>query len=89
MPVIVRKSDRPYRWTIGKAPLSRVANREKTMPRRFISRDGFGITAAGRRYLAPLIKGESYPPYRDGLPVYVRLRNIPVPKKSGKNFMLT
>ncbi|QOJ33217.1 MAG: 6-phosphofructokinase [Gammaproteobacteria bacterium] len=81
MPTIVRKSDRPYRWTIGTAPLARVANREKMMPRHFITADGFGITAAARRYLAPLVRGEDYPPYRDGLPDYVRLRNIPVPKK--------
>jgi len=81
MPTIVRRSDRPYRWSIGTAPLTRVANREKMMPRHFITADGFGITAAARRYLAPLVRGEAYPPYRDGLPDYVRLRNIPVPKK--------
>lgn len=81
MLTIVRKSDQPYRWSIGKAPLSRVANKEKIMPLRFITRDGFGITAACRRYLAPLIVGEDYPPYRDGLPVYVSLKNVSVPKK--------
>jgi 6-phosphofructokinase 1 len=81
MPTIVRKSDRPYRWTIGKAPLDQVANQEKMMPRRFITPDGFGITAAARRYLAPLIQGEDYPRYRDGLPDYVSLRNAPVRKK--------
>jgi len=88
MPAIVRHSDKPYRWTIGTAPLQRVANREKMMPRRFISKDGFGITAACRRYLEPLIKGEDYPPYSDGLPVYVRLKNVPVPKKLAKEFVL-
>lgn len=81
MPTIVRKSDKPYRWTIGKAPLASVANQEKMMPRRFITPDGFGITAAARRYLAPLIQGEAYPPYRNGLPDYVTLRNAPVRKK--------
>jgi 6-phosphofructokinase len=81
MPTILRRSDKPYRWSIGTAPLARVANREKMMPRHFITADGFGITAAARRYLAPLVRGEDYPPYRDGLPDYVRLRNIPVPKK--------
>lgn len=81
MLTIVRKSDQPYRWSIGKAPLSRVANKEKIMPLRFITSDGFGITAACRRYLAPLIVGEDYPPYRDGLPVYVSLKNVSVPKK--------
>ncbi|HEY8521827.1 MAG TPA: 6-phosphofructokinase [Gammaproteobacteria bacterium] len=88
MPTIVRKSSEPYRWTIGKAPLSRVANREKMLPRNFITRDGFGITQACRRYLAPLIRGEDYPPYRNGLPVYAELRNRPVPRKLSKEFVL-
>jgi 6-phosphofructokinase 1 len=81
MPTIVRKSDEPYRWTIGMAPLAKVANREKMMPRAFITRDGFGITAAARRYLAPLIQGEDYPRYRAGLPDYVALKNLPVARK--------
>jgi 6-phosphofructokinase len=74
MPVIVRTSDRPYRWTVGKVKLSRVANREKTMPRNFISKDGFGITPRCRTYLEPLIQGEDYPPYRRGLPNYAVLK---------------
>jgi 6-phosphofructokinase 1 len=75
MPVIKRLSDQPYRWEVGEAKLSRVANREKMMPRKFISTDGMGITAAARKYLAPLIQGEDYPPYGDdGLPQYVRLK---------------
>ncbi len=81
MPIIVRTSDQPYRWKIGSAPLSKVANVEKKMPKRFISRDGFGITAAARRYLAPLIAGEDYPKYKNGLPQYVKLKNVLVPKK--------
>jgi 6-phosphofructokinase 1 len=81
MPTIVRKSDRPYRWAIGEAPLSRVANKERKMPKRFISADGFGITTAARRYLAPLIEGEDYPTYRNGVPQYVRLKNQLVAKK--------
>lgn len=82
MPVVVRTSDKPYRWKVGEADLAKVANREKMMPRRFISKDGFGITAAARRYLEPLIRGEDYPPYdRTGLPKYVRLKNLLVPKK--------
>jgi 6-phosphofructokinase 1 len=81
MTTIVRKSDQPYRWTVGHAPLAQVANRERKMPRNFISRDGFGITAGARRYLAPLIAGEDYPRFRAGLPDYVQLRNIPVPKR--------
>jgi 6-phosphofructokinase 1 len=82
MPIIERISDDPYRWKVGEALLSRVANREKKMPRRFISADGFGITGPARRYLEPLIRGEDYPPYdRHGLPRYVRLRNILADKK--------
>ena len=76
MPVIKRISNDPYRWRIDEAKLSRVANREKKMPRNYISKDGFGITPAARRYLEPLIRGEAYPPYdRHGLPKYVRLKN--------------
>ena len=72
MPVIVRDADAPYRWHIDIAPLSRIANQEKTMPKGFIRKDGYGITAAARRYLSPLIAGEAPPPYvRDGLPNYV------------------
>ncbi|NLA68513.1 MAG: 6-phosphofructokinase [Gammaproteobacteria bacterium] len=82
MPAIVRTSDAPYRWKIEPAPLHRIANREKTMPRAFIRRDGYGIPAAARAYLTPLIRGEAYPPYgRDGLPRYVALRNTPVARK--------
>jgi 6-phosphofructokinase len=81
MPTIERTSDSPYAYRIGSAPLEAVANAEKFMPRDFITGDGFGITEACRRYLMPLIQGEDYPAYRDGLPVYVTLRNVPVPKK--------
>lgn len=86
MAAIERRSARPYRWKIGIAPLSRVANVERKMPRNFISRDGFGITAACREYLEPLIRGEDYPPYRNGLPRYVRLKNVAVPKKLETGF---
>ena len=82
MPVIVRTSDSPYRWKIAPAPLTKIANHEKKMPRGFITRDGFGITAAARRYLAPLIQGELPPPYgKDGLPKYVALKHVRVAKK--------
>ena len=88
MPVIVRTSESPYRWTVGKVKLSRVANKEKKMPRNFISRDGFGITPRCRTYLEPLIQGEDYPPYRNGLPRYARLKLKPVAKLLGRDFML-
>jgi 6-phosphofructokinase 1 len=88
MPVIVRKSSKPYRWTIGVAELKDVANAEKMMPRDYITGDGFHITAKCREYLAPLIVGEDYPPYRAGLPVYVRLKNAAVPKKLSTEFKI-
>ena len=84
MPVIVRTSDAPYRWKIAPAPLAKIANREKKMPKNFITRDGLGITAAARRYLAPLIHGEAPLPYgKDGLPRYMRLKNMAVAQKLG------
>jgi 6-phosphofructokinase 1 len=82
MPVIVRTSDSPYRWKIEAAKLDKVANREKKLPRSFITKDGYGITAAARKYLSPLIRGEAPPPYgRNGLPEYVALKNVAVRKK--------
>ena len=81
MPVIVRKPGKTYRWEIGEAPLSKVANVEKKMPRSFISADGFSITSKAREYLSPLIQGENYPPFKGGLPEYVRLKHQLVRKK--------
>ena len=88
MPVIVRKSSKPYRWSIGEAPLSAIANQEKKLPRDFITADGFGITAACRRYLLPLIGGEGYPPYHNGLPAYVTLKGASVPKRLRTPFVI-
>ena len=82
MPVIVRSSDSPYRWKVDAAPLEKIANKEKKMPAGFIRRDGYGITPAARRYLAPLIRGEApVPSGRDGLPAHARLRGIMVGKR--------
>ena len=81
MPTIDRISDAPYKYKIGMVPLSKVANVEKFMPRNFITPDGFGITARCKRYLTPLIQGEDYPKYKNGLPVYATLKNLPVVKK--------
>jgi 6-phosphofructokinase 1 len=86
MPTIVRTSSNPYAWEVGKAPLSEVANVEKFMPREFISEDGFGITGACREYLVPLIQGEDYPPFEAGMPQYVTLKNVAVPKKINSDF---
>ena len=88
MPVVVRTNDDPYAWEVGEAELSEVANVEKKVPRAYITEDGFGITEACRRYLAPLILGEAYPPYRDGLPDYVTLKNIAVAKMLDTTFEL-
>jgi ATP-dependent phosphofructokinase / diphosphate-dependent phosphofructokinase len=86
MPTIVRTSDTPYRWKIGVTELAKVANKEKMMPRSFITRDGFGITQACRTYLSPLVKGEDYPPFKNGLPDYVRLKNLGVKKRLAGEF---
>ncbi|HXX12861.1 MAG TPA: 6-phosphofructokinase [Burkholderiales bacterium] len=88
MPTVVRKSNKPYRWTIGVADLKEIANVEKKMPRDYITEDGFHITAKCREYLAPLIQGEDYPPFRSGLPAYVRLKNVAVPKKLAAGFKI-
>jgi 6-phosphofructokinase 1 len=87
MPIVVRTQDEPYQWTVGEAKLSDVANVEKKMPRDFITEDGYGITEKCRRYLQPLIQGEDYPPYKDGMPLYVRLKNQAVPKQVNKEFI--
>jgi len=88
MPTVVRKSDSPYKWKIGVAKLEDVANVEKKMPRGYISRDGFGITAKCREYLNPLIIGEDFPPFKQGLPAYVQLKNQAVTKKLKNEFKL-
>ena len=88
MPIIKRVSDKPYKWRIEPAALSRIANKEKMLPKRYISKDGFGITAAARRYLEPLIRGEDYPPYINGLPKYVRLKNVSVTPQLKSKFVV-
>jgi 6-phosphofructokinase 1 len=84
MPTVERISDVPYKYKIGVADLAKVANVEKFMPRNFISKDGFGITEKCKLYLNPLIAGEDYPKYKNGLPVYVQLKNVAVEKKLAK-----
>jgi len=73
MVTISRTGDDPYAWETSSAPLDRVANREKELPRGFITKDGFGITGAARTYLQPLVEGESLPPFRGGLPIYAEI----------------
>lgn len=86
MPAITRGKGKKYSWSITEAPLSKVANVEKMMPRSYISKDGFGISDAGRDYLLPLIQGEDYPPYKNGLPQYAQLKKVMVEKKLKKSF---
>jgi hypothetical protein len=81
MATIDRISDAPYQYKVGMAPLAEIANVEKFMPREFITADGFGITDACKRYLRPLIQGEDYPRYHNGLPVFATLKNMAVPRK--------
>ena len=81
MPAIVRISNNPYTWEIGCGELKDVANVEKMMPKNYISEDGFSITDSCREYLLPLIEGENYPPYNDGLPNYVVLKKSKVVQK--------
>ena len=88
MPTIIRRPGAKYRWQIGETALTRIANREKKMPRKYISRDGFGVSAAGRTYFEPLIQGEAYPQYKDGMPVYTELRNVPVAKRLPGTFSI-
>jgi len=88
MPTVDRVSNKPFKWKVGMAPLSKVANVEKMMPKNFITKDGFGITQKCRDYMEPLIKGEDYPPYKNGMPKYVRLKNVAVKKKLNKPFKL-
>lgn len=81
MPAIIRTGNNPYTWEVGSGNLADIANVEKMMPREYISDDGFGISQAGRDYLLPLIQGEDYPPYKNGMPDYVTLKNQCIAKK--------
>ena len=83
---IERGPGKKYSWSLGEAPLEKVANMEKKMPRSFITKDGYGITQQARDYLEPLIAGEDYPPFKNGIPCYVRLKNVLVPKKLPSGF---
>ena len=86
MPTIVRKKSKPYKWVVGHVALSEVANVEKKLPRDYITEDGFGITEKCRAYLEPLIAGEDYPPYKNGLPDYVTIKGVAVKKKLNTEF---
>jgi 6-phosphofructokinase 1 len=87
MPIIKRKKTKKYSWEIDKVALNKVANKEKKMPRGYITKDGFGITGLCKNYLGPLIQGEEYPPYKNGIPVTANLKKRMVRKKL-KRFIL-
>jgi 6-phosphofructokinase 1 len=86
MVTIERGTGKKYSWSLGEAPLSKIANVEKKMPRSFITKDGFGITEKAREYFQPLIQGEDYPPYKNGVPQYAKLKNILIEKKLEEDF---
>ena len=86
MVTIEREKGEKYKWFLGEASLEKVANMEKKMPRNFITKDGFGITKKAKDYLKPLIIGEDFPPFKSGLPQYVKLKNILTAKKLKSNF---
>ena len=85
--VTIDRDDSPsYSWSLGEAPLTNIANQEKTMPKHYITSDGYGVTQEGIDYLSPLIQGEDYPPYKNGIPAYTKLKNVPVKKKLKDSF---
>lgn len=86
MPVIVRTSDQPYRWQVAPKPLTGIMNREKRLPRTFLTADGYRLTARARRYFAPLIRGEAWPPFENGLPVHAKLRLQPVQRRMPRSY---
>ncbi len=86
MVTIERGQGKKFSWSLGEASLAKVANVEKKMPRSFITKDGFGITQKARDYLQPLIMGEDYPPYKDGIPQYPKLKKVLAPKKLDTEF---
>ena len=88
MMTIVRRSNKPYKWTIGSTDLGNVANNEKMMPKKYITSNGYGITKACKEYMRPLINGEAYPQYKGGLPVFCELKNKLVPKRLKSKFMV-
>lgn len=71
---IERLTDDAYRWRTNLLPFEQVANLERSLPAEFIAADGFGVTEAFRRWCRPLIAGEDWPVFKDGLPDYLRLQ---------------
>jgi 6-phosphofructokinase len=86
MVTIERLSDTPYRWRVGTVPVAEVAGKERKLPREYITEDGYYVTDAARRYLQPLIEGEDYPPYINGIPAYAHLRRVLAPQKTDTTY---
>ena len=84
MPIIVRSKGPKYKWSIEAAPLSKIANLEKKLPRSFISKNGMNVTQKAIDYLMPLIQGESHPPYKNGIPLTKEFKLIKAVKKLPK-----
>jgi len=81
MVTIVREQDAPYQWSLSHTDAANIANQEKKIPSEYIREDGFHITEGFRTYCLPLIQGEDYPPYHEGLPAYTRLKKALVTPK--------
>ena len=81
MPVIVRKKGEKYSWKIAPVSLSKIANVEKKLPKSYISGDGFNVTSKAIKYLRPLIKGEAYSKFKNGIPVTQKLKLVQAKKK--------
>ncbi|MBH44686.1 MAG: 6-phosphofructokinase [Gammaproteobacteria bacterium] len=84
MLTIDSKKSKKYSWSIGYTDLKNVANKEKRLPKKYISNDGYAITQSCRQYISNLINGEDYPKYKNGLPLYSKLRKILIKKKLDK-----
>lgn len=84
MPIIVRSKGPKYKWSIEAAPLSKIANLEKKLPKSFISKNGMNVTQKAIDYLMPLIQGESHPPYKNGIPLTKEFKLIKAEKKLPK-----
>ena len=75
MMVILRDNDpgEPYSSVYGHMDIDLIANKTKFVPKHFINERGNHVTDECLGYILPLIKGECYPEYKDGLPVFATI----------------
>lgn len=66
-----RVSDAPYKCETAAYDIHAIANLEKMVPEHFINENGCQITDEFLAYLRPLIQGELYPIFKDGLPAHL------------------